>query len=478
MEASKPDEQAAQPQQEIPIDSIVETVGRYYGYTADELFGRDREDSALSDARAVMYTLLADHTPLLNKEIAEMAERVSVSQVIRRVRKDADEDPRMKEHLETLATAAADGEPLGDTPASWTMLVEEHYGMTAEEISTSRAFRALEARQVLAHLLVEKTVLRRQAVARRTGYTGAVVVSNAMDTLEERRREDPDFAKQLEKLEAGELPEAGMTEDEAFDRIESYYGVTREDLLGTDRQAKYMRARLMAMYVLARGVGYNYEDAGRAFGRNSNVREQVLRFEESLEHDERLKAEADYLLNPDEAPRPPTADDILAKVCKSFDIELSELRHPESDRSRMAKRMTAKILTDEMSLPPKEIAELLEDTVSHVRWHLKRISVEIERNPKLTLDIDDLKPEHSVSLSLAKRILRHVSKSHHLKEHAIKGTNQTPELNRARSIIVTLMQHGGYTQQQVAIMMGMPVLTVKRLTNGSLASLSGNGAHS
>ena len=37
------------------------------------------------------------------------------------------------------------------------------------------------------------------------------------------------------------------------------------------------------------------------------------------------------------------------------------------------------------------------------------------------------------------------------------------------------MQHGGYTQQQVAIMMGMPVLTVKRLTNGSLATLSGNG---
>jgi chromosomal replication initiation ATPase DnaA len=477
MEEARTGEQTPQSQQEIPVDNIVGAVGRYYGYTSDELFGRDREDSALTDARAVMYTLLADNTPLLNKQIAEMAERVSVSQVIRRVRKDAAEDPRMKDHLETLAAAAV-GEPLGETPASWTVLVEEHYGMTAEEISTSRAFRALEARQVLAHLLVEKTVLRRQAVARRTGYTGAVVVSNAMETLEERRQEDPDFAKQLEKLEAGELPEAGMTEDEAFDRVGAYYGVTREDLLGTDRQAKYMRARLMAMYVLARGVGYNYEDAGRAFGRNSNVREQVLRFEESLENDERLRAEADYLLDPDEAPRPPTTDDILANVCEYFNVGLAELRHPDSGKARTAKRMTVRVLSDEMSLPPKEIAELLEDTVSHVRWHLKRISVEIERNPKLILDIDGLKPEHSVSLSLATRILRHVSKSHYLKERVIKGRNQTPELNKVRSIIVTLMQHGGYTQHQVASMMGMPVLTVKRLTNGSLASLSENGAHS
>ncbi len=478
MEEAQTGEQTRQPQQEIPVDSIVDTVGRYYGYTAEDLFGGDREDSALSDARAVMFTLLADNTPLLNKQIAEMAQRVSVSQVIRRVRKDATEDPKMKEHLETLAAAAA-GEPLGETPNSWTMLVEEHYGMTAEEISTSRAFRALEARQVLAHLLVEKTVLRRQAVARRTGYTGAVVVSNAMETLEARRQEDPGFAKQLEKLEAGELPEAGMTEEEAFDRVESYYGVTREDLLGADRQAKYMRARLMAMYVLTRGVGYNYEDTGRAFGRHSNVREQVLRFEESLAHDERLKAEADYLLDPDEAPRPPTPDDILAKVCESFNVGISELRHPESDGARMAKRMTARILSDEMSLPPKEIAELLEDTVSHVRWHLRRISVEIERNPKLILDIDELKPKHSVSLSLATRIIRHVSKSHHLREGAVKRSRyQTPELNRARSIIVTLMQHGGYTQQQVASMMEMPALTVKRLTNGSLATLSGNGAHS
>jgi chromosomal replication initiation ATPase DnaA len=190
-----------------------------------------------------------------------------------------------------------------------------------------------------------------------------------------------------------------------------------------------------------------------------------------------LKAEADYLLDPDEAPRPPTADDILAKVCETFDIGISELRHPESDKARLAKRMTARILSDEMSLPPKEIAELLEDTVSHVRWHLKRIAVEIERDPKLILDIDSLKPEHSVSLSLATRIIRHVSKSHHLKERVLKGKSQAPELNRARRIIVTLMQHGGYTQQETAIMMGMPALTVRRLTNGSLAYLSGNDAH-
>lgn len=464
---------------EIPIDGIVNAVGRYYGYTAEELFGPDREDSALSDARAVMFTLLADNTPLLNRQIAELAERASVSQVIRRVRHDAEEDPEFKEHLETLAKAAA-GEPLGDTPASWTHLVEGLYGMSVDEISTSRSFRALEARQILTHLLVKNTVLRRRAIARRTGYASAVAVSNALGTLETRRQDDPAFAKRLARLEEGEMPERGLTEDEAFDRITSYYGIGREDITGADRQERYMKPRMMAMYVMTRGVGYNYEEAARVMGRSGHIRDQVHRFEESLENDERLKAEANYLLDPEGSPRPPYIPDILRKVSESYRIDPSELRQPGSDRARTAKRMAVHILGEELSMSRKDIAQVLDTTIGKVRWYQRRSAQEIAENPKLILEIDALKPANSVSITPATRIIRHISRRCHVQVDQIPGTDQTPEVNKARRFIVTLMQYAGYPAETVAEMLEMPLKTVVELTNGSLARLSGastgNGA--
>ena len=437
------DETAGQEPGHPTPDSIVEAVGQYYNFTPEQLLSSERTDGTLSAARAITYTLIHDLTPLGVREITSMAGRERrVDDLIVRVHRDAEEDPKLREHMSVLA-AAASGEPLQETIDTWPDLVATHYGLSREEIATQRKPRALEARQVMAHLMLKKTVLHKQEVARQTGYGQAKRVTNALATLADKRHEDPELDHRIEVLEAGELPEVQITESEIFSRVSSYYGVALEDIAGPGVQDRFVRARIMALHLLVSELGYDYKEAGRTIGRE-NARAPIVRLEERLAHDPNLRRQRKEILQPDTAEREPLAQRMLQTVCEFYGVDAEALSagHTAFLFTR-PRAVTAYILQRRFGLSSAEITGVLGRNEQSVIHGTGRIESELEDNPLLAAEIEYLDRPKRIQPSLNDRLIKRVAEATGIKVKDILRSRD-PEHIQARHMAMALMAERGH----------------------------------
>ena len=463
------DQRAGQEPREPTPDSIVEAVSQYYNFTPEQLLGSDRSDGTLTGARAITFTLIHDLTPLGVREITSLAGRERrVDNLIDRVHRDAEDDPKLREHMSALA-AAASGEPLQETIDTWPDLVAEHYGLSREEIATERKPRALEARQVMAHLMVHNTVLHKQEVARQTGYGVAKRVTNALATLAEKRRGDPDLDRRIEVLEAGALPEGQLTEDEIFSRVSSYYGVALEDIAGPGVADRFVRARSMALHLLVSELGYDYTEAGRTIGRE-NARAPIVRLEERLAQDPNLRRQRKEILDPETAEREPLAKRMLQTVCDFYGVDVEALSSGHTAFMFTRPRaVTAYILQRRLGLSSAEIVGVIGRNEQSVIHGAGRIESELEDNSLLAAEIEYLDRPKRIQPSLNDRLIRRVSEATGIEVKEIFSSHD-PGPTHARYMAMALMAERGHMSPvEIARLFGLssetsPYQAVKVMT--------------
>jgi len=126
--------------------------------------------------------------------------------------------------------------------------------------------------------------------------------------------------------------------------------------------------------------------------------------------------------------------------------------------------MAAYVLADELELPHKEIAEILQAQNSTVASYIRQIKSKLATNPSMHLEIDRLKPQNAASISMAGRIIRLVMKRYEVTLDDIASNDQTRQLNKARAATIDLMvNRAGYSAKQASQILGMSEAVVANL---------------
>lgn len=437
--------------QVIEAGGIINAVSQYYDVPTEALLAKRAYDRGLNDAQAVMFTLMSDYADLSPKDISKITacSEGNLAGKISRVRARADEDPKFQKHVDQLAQAAA-GEPLHETVTTWPNLVATHYGLSIEEIAAAKTKRQIEARRVVAHLMVEKTVLRRTEVANRAGFTRPSGVLEAVKQVMDKRREDERFASDLSQLEEGKLPD-GLKEDDIIKSAAAYYGVTHEALLGKDTAHRYSRARLMAMHLLIREMGLSYQEAGRLFNRGHGIRMPVLGFERRLESDPNLQRQRTEVLDPETISREPLGVRIVNKVYAFYGVDPAKEDEDVSlSRSARPREAAIYLMAEKFGFSTPEITELLNRGAAAAKSIQYKVKAQVTRDPLLAEELSYLEQIENVDSSINERIVERVAEVNGLDISDVlegKGSNGT----RARQAAMVLMAERGHmTLQDVA----------------------------
>ena len=109
---------------------------------------------------------------------------------------------------------------------------------------------------------------------------------------------DLDLAK---KVIESILPKDGIvkiTPDKIMDKVSTFYGVTKAELIGKSRIKPLVVPRQVAMYLCSKLTDMNPRMIGNAFGNKdrTTVLHSVEKIENDLQYDEVMKVNIDYII--------------------------------------------------------------------------------------------------------------------------------------------------------------------------------------
>lgn len=322
-----------------------------------------------------------------------------------------------------------------------------------EIIGQSKEVEVSQARKA-AVLLCRQSHLPSAAIAVCFGGRPSTSILRQAKEAAERARDDESFAEDIRDLQEGR-PRRDVLGD-TMEAVAEFYGVEPADIAAGE---DYWSARARRVFVtMMAGKDYApHKKIGEVIGRNESATAALaIKTRERLEHDPRLKAEIAYLSNPDESPRPPTIQDILESVGEAFGIKPSRILEASEPEEQLARRLTVCILIDELSLPYKDIAEMLGVSTTDINWYIRQTRHEMDRHPKRILEIDRLKPPASASITMATRILDKVRERFMVDLSELSSRDQAPYLDRARSVAINLLQKAGYDVDQIVGLLEVP----------------------
>lgn len=446
------------PPAELTLNGIIGVVSEYYGTTPEGLLAKDQNDSGISDARAIVFKLASDHTALSHKKIAGLVDRSqgNVSSTIRKVGDRAAQDPKLQAHLEELARAAS-GEPLRSTLATWPDLVARHYDISVDELADPKTLEATQARQVTAYLMAARTTLKNGAIARRVGLSDSSYVSAATVRVVEKRQSDSRFDEIVAVLETGKLPDV-LRQNDVLQRVAAYYGISQDELLGSDRKDQYARPRAVARHILVRELGSSYSAIARVFGNASMTsgREHVIEVDRRLEKDSRLRQQRAEIIDPSTAEREPAKHRVINTVCDFYGITPDELASEhQSDRFLRPRGVAAYMLHRKLGLSVREVTGELQRNEGAVIAAYQNLEREITENPMLAAQVKYLEGTKRIARNLNERIIMRVSEATGIDPNDVL-TGKDVEANFARQMAMSLMAESRHlSSREIAEFFGL-----------------------
>lgn len=337
----------------------------------------------------------------------------------------------------------------------------------AEIISHSKATELSQARKA-AVLLCRQAGLPSAQIAVCFGGRPQTSILRQAKQAAEKTQDDERFAEEITALQEGR-PRQDVLGD-TMEAVAAFYGIEAVDVAaGEDFWAG--RARRVFVTLMTEMDYTTQEKIGMVVGRSgATVAKIYLDAKRQLQDDPRLKAEIAYLSDPAESDRPPSAQDILKNIAKAFGIKPSQLFEAREPEEQLARRLSVCILIDELSLPYKELADMFGVSTTDINWYLRQTRQEIDRHPKRILEIDKLKPPGSASVSLATRILDMVTSRYKVELSDMSSNDQTPYLDRARSLAINLLLKADYDAGQIVGLLGVPESYVRSKTNGAFVN--------
>lgn len=435
-----------------------------------ELFGLTTEGSVYRARTVIDYQ--TPRNPLLAQRQAWVRERIfserSASFVFRAEASGELEEgrevffvdglPEIEEHLVHPEIRNQIYGIVGRVASFYSVRPKEVVGRTDEFVLT----RARRAAVLLCHQ--ERIPATETAVcfdARTSGSIGGLLETARID-LERHKI----FAEELRALEKGEKRRDVL--GETLRSAARYYGVSTESLR-TGKSPAAARGRVTFLMVMTEHACATQRQLGKAVGKTEeNAGAIIFNTKKRLQKDPRLQAEIRYLSDPESVPRPPDADDILAHLRHSFGISAERLRNPQTDEEREAKRLASYVLAEELAMPHKEIARLLLDNPSNMPWYMRHTRAEITKDARKILEIDRLLPPHSTSFSMTGRVLKFVSRQYQVELEGLASLDDTPQLNQARTLAVSLLMEGAnLSSENISRLLDMDVSTVDQLVKST-----------
>ncbi len=281
-----------------------------------------------------------------------------------------------------------------------------------------------------------------------------------VDTANTDAKERAIYAEELKALSAGESRRDVLTE--TLESITQYYGISDTEF-STSEGYLPLRARAVFLALMSEHACSTQKQLGAAvsIADRQLISAMIIRSERRVVRDPRLKAELEYIKAPKTMPKPPTAEELLSSICESFNISLDQLCEPKTTYERKARRMAAYVLKNELDLPRNDIAQLVNDSIINIAKHLSRTRQEIKNKPRRIVEIDELLPPNSASLSPAGKILLLVRQHYKADLNALASKNQSPSLNRARSLVIDLLlTTTGHTIRQISELLDLTTAEV------------------
>lgn len=376
--------------------------------------------------------------------------------------------------FEELDPSERDGLPPIDADLVAPEIREEVYGI----IGQVAAFYEIPATKIISHskdveisqarkaavLLCRQAELPSAQLAICFGGRPSTSILRQAKEAEEKIEDSKFFADEITALIEGR-PRPDVLGD-TMEEVAEFYGIEAADIAAGE---DYLSARARRTFVtLMADMDYTtHKKIGLVIGRGGGtVAKILLDTKKQLQNDPRLKAEIAYLSDPAGSPRPPSAQDILKSVGKTFGIKPSQILEASETEEQLARRLSVCILIEELSLPYKDLADMFGVTTTDINWFLRQTRQEIQRHPKRILEIDRLRPPASASISMATRILDMVTTRYKVERSDMSSSDQTPYLDRARSLAVNLLRKADYDVDQIAGLLGVPESYVRSETNG------------
>ncbi len=365
---------------EVTLGGLVLAVACYYDRPVRELVdGSHTRDPQLQDARNAMLTLISDNGLMDDQELAQQLGRKPnmLKRRLDRTRDRAAEDPKFKAHLEGL-TAAATGEPLLETVSFWPELVAMHYDdLTAEQIASSSQHKPSEARQVIAYLLSEKTVIRPSVIIKRANLGGYSEVPHAVRRIARLRQADKVFDRQIATLEDGLLPVPPKLEARrVMVNTHSFYGVNPETVPEGKSPTSLDRPKAVNAYLLRERLGLSVQETREALDISSSTVTRLTGIiKDEMADNPMLAAEIDYIENA-EAVDFSINDRIVELVAQVTGKDKADVMAGLEADDLYARRMAMSLIAERGHAYAPEIAKFFgfarEGVVRRARFLIKR----------------------------------------------------------------------------------------------------------
>jgi|GEM_PF-5796078 len=269
------------------------------------------------------------------------------------------------------------------------------------------------------------------------------------------------FAEELEALARGEKPRNRLAETLAS--VKGYYEIKQPELK-QGRTIKAIRARAAFIAIMDEYDCVGRDRLGKAIGGSSRTIGSLAKVgAKRMKSDLRFRAEVQYLMDKDSAPRPPEAEDIVMKIHEAYGVTAQDLSQPQTAEAQEASRMTAYILADELPITTKQVAAILGCSPVTASNYIQQTKQELAENPWLILKIDELRPPDAASYSVLGKILRFTAGRHNIRVAGLLGSAQ------ARQEVRQLLGlYAGYSAAQ----------TAKLFAAQEPSAMNGNGATS
>jgi hypothetical protein len=226
----------------------------------------------------------------------------------------------------------------------------------------------------------------------------------------------------------------------------AYYGVTHEDMRSGKQEDEVWqdRARSVYMTVMERKATIPRSEFAAIIDRaESFARATTASINRRMLKEPRLKAEVDYLYDPLKNSRPLPPKEMLTYVLQQMDLSIGEVQNPETEEQYRARRIAAFILSEETSLPERNIATLLGDEPENISKYIKKTRKNMIDNPRLALEIDSCLPANAVNRPLTGNILRLISKRYSYTLRDLREGDETdPRYAHVLGVVVKLMAGG------------------------------------